>query len=467
MINKTFKIIHNKFLRFFNFFFFLRYLLAIFLITITLFVSIPKFFNHEKKKDIIKDYLDNHYNLELKNFNTIKFNIFPLPNLSIKKSNLKTKDESIVFEVKNFQIFLKFDNIYSYENLKPKKIIFNEINTNLEVNQTKEILKYFDNLQHNFYIKSLNLNLIKDDKILLGLKDIYFSNYGFNKYKIDGQIFGKKFKAALNKDSKNLNFKILNTGIKAKFKFDKQNYPNFILGTSQISFPKNHLKFDFKLYEDRLEIIKSNLRNKDLSISFSTLVKLDPFFDVYTKMKIHQLNKEFLNHLDLKNIVGYKEIIKKLNSTNTLSYTAKKYSNNLIKDFYLEFNLAHGRLVFANNILISGGNTKCNGESLLVTEYPRLNFVCSFNLKDIKKIKKEFSIPKNIKLDPLDLNIEGSLNILNNKINFKKITNSKGYVANEEDIQYFKETFEKILFNKSFLKIFETLKVKEFILEVV
>ena len=110
---------------------------------------------------------------------------------------------------------------------------------------------------------------------------------------------------------------------------------------------------------------------------------------------------------------------------------------------------------------------KCNGESSLIAEYPRLNFICLLSLKDTKKIKKEFLIPRKINLEPVDLNVEGSINILNKKIFFKKISNSKGYVANEEDIKYFKEVFEKILLDRSFFEIFNTLKIKEFFLTVI
>ena len=38
-----------------------------------------------------------------------------------------------------------------------------------------------------------------------------------------------------------------------------------------------------------------------------------------------------------------------------------------------------------------------------------------------KKIKKEFLIPRKINLEPVDLNVEGSINILSNKIVFKRL----------------------------------------------
>ena len=41
------------------------------------------------------------------------------------------------------------------------------------------------------------------------------------------------------------------------------------------------------------------------------------------------------------------------------------------------------------------------------------------------------------------------------------------YTANEEDLKYFKETFENILLKKDFLNIFKLSEMKKFILEVI
>ena len=115
-------------------------------------------------------------------------------------------------------------------------------------------------------------------------------------------------------------------------------------------------------------------------------------------------------------------------------------------------------------IVIVGGDIRCKGESALIEEYPRLNFDCLFSLKDKKKFFKKFSIKDNFNLDPMDLNIIGSLNLINKKINFQKIKIGKNYMANEEDTKYFKETFENILFDDGFFNMFKMNKIKKFLL---
>ena len=68
--------------------------------------------------------------------------------------------------------------------------------------------------------------------------------------------------------------------------------------------------------------------------------------------------------------------------------------------------------------------------------------------------------------DVLNLDIKGNLNILNKKINLKKITDNKNYEATKEDLNYFKESFENILFDESFVEIFNYKKIKDFLIEI-
>ena len=62
--------------------------------------------------------------------------------------------------------------------------------------------------------------------------------------------------------------------------------------------------------------------------------------------------------------------------------------------------------------------------------------------------------------------VESNLNILSKKINFKKILINENYNASKTDLKYFKDTFENILYDENFFKIFKLKKIKEFILEV-
>ena len=145
----------------------------------------------------------------------------------------------------------------------------------------------------------------------------------------------------------------------------------------------------------------------------------------------------------------------------------KRWHKGLIENHFSEFSLAYGNLVFLNKTYIQGGMINCKGDSLLIDEYPRLNFQCFFDIKDKKKFLKNFIPSKKFSKDALNLDVSGSLNILNKKINFEKINVGNKRIDKEEDILFFKEAFEKILFDDYFFDIFNINKIEKFLLEII
>ena len=71
-----------------------------------------------------------------------------------------------------------------------------------------------------------------------------------------------------------------------------------------------------------------------------------------------------------------------------------------------------------------------------------------------------------MKNDNLEIETKGYLNILSKKINFNKIS-LNGKNSTIEDLKYYKDSFESILFEKNFLDIFDSKKIKSFILEII
>ncbi len=465
MINKIYKRIHSRYLNIFKFFFFLRYVLVIFLIASLLFLFIPKFFDYEKKQQVIKKYLSDNYGLEMISYNNVKFKILPLPNLSFNNVNLSIQNKSINIKSNNINIFLKFKNIYDYKNFEARKILLNKNEITLNTSKTKDLLNYVKELKHKLNITALNLNLKKEGEALIKIKNINFSNYGYKKYQIKGYLFDKEFRAKFTNGTQNLKFKLLNTGIKANFKFNEENLTHAVTGSSKINLLNNILKFDFYFDGDKIKISKSNFRNKKLSFSLDSLINFKPYFLIDTRININEVDKNLTDSLDLDEILKNKKIIKKLNGKININYKNKRFFSYLINNHSSNLDLAHGKLVYSNKTFIEGGEIVCKGESELVSEYPRLTFMCSIDLKDKKKLFKNLSISKKIKKEPINLFIEGSLNLLNRKVNFTNIVIKKDKV-NEEDIKYFKEVFEEILFDEGFFKLFNKNKIKGFIIEI-
>ena len=136
-------------------------------------------------------------------------------------------------------------------------------------------------------------------------------------------------------------------------------------------------------------------------------------------------------------------------------------------DLKIEFNLAYGRLNILKIFSISQSIFNCQGDVNFLDENPIYYFDCSMNSDDKKRLLKKFEVQYKNKDEPIDLEMKGNLNILNNKVNFDLIKVNYNYDATEEDLKFFKETFEKIFFNENVFNIFNLSKIKKFVLEII
>ena len=157
MINKFFKTIHNKYSRFFKFIFFLRYLLAIFVTAITLFLTIPIFFNYEKREDFIKNYLIDNYNFEIRKYENIKYKPFPVPRLELKNVHINLKKSDTNLDVNKFKIYPNILSIYNFNDFKVSKIILYENTANLEISKSSDFIKQLLNQTKKLSINDLEI----------------------------------------------------------------------------------------------------------------------------------------------------------------------------------------------------------------------------------------------------------------------------------------------------------------------
>ena len=298
------------------------------------------------------------------------------------------------------------------------------------------------------------------------MNNVQFSNYGYEKGKISGIIFDKKFKLKNDDKNKNLSFKILKTGIKAKLNFEKIK-DKFISGSSKVIILNNYLKSNFVIQNDKLELLKANFRNDNISLSLNSVINFNPFFDMKSNIEINKLDRKIFDRIEVKKILNNHEILKRFNSQTKINYNKKKKIKHIIHNYLFNIELEHGRLFFLSNIDILGGKIKCSGNSFLLEQYPRLNFKCIVETSESERILKKFLIKKKMNKDLQNLNIIGSINILNNKINFKNIFIGKTYKAKKEELNYFKKVVEEILLDETLLDAFKKNKIKKFLIEII
>ena len=465
MINKIYKIINNKFSRFFKFIFFLRYLFAIFFVAIVLFVSIPQLFDYKKKQNIIISNLSNSYGIDIEKIGSIKFKSFPIPHLQVNNSTANYLSSETKLQVEKLLIFPKLISIYNYDNFEVKKIklLNSSIKTDTEKITTLS-KKIFDSKQ-KIYFKDLKIKVIESNNIIIDLNNVSFSNYGYNRNTIIGEVFNKNFKIKLLDNLRNINFILLDTGISATLNL-LNNETRASSGILKGSILKSNYKIAF-LYDDKsIKISNFFFRDKKLSFDSKGNIKLSPFFKISLESEIKKFDKKILNNIRINKFFEYEKLIKKLNFEKKINYKTKSFRPALVNNLNIESKLAFGRLNISKKLIIAETNFDCSSNINLLEEFPVLDFRCIVNSPDKKKFLKKFDVSYKKKNESFYLDMKGNLNILNNKISFDHARTNNGYNANEEDLKYFKSTFERILFDDSFLNIFDLSKIKKFVLEI-
>jgi hypothetical protein len=466
MINKTYKIIHNKYSFLFKFIFFLRYLFGIFFISGVLFLIIPHLFDLKKKDSVIKDHLSERYGLRLNKYEKITYNSLPVPNLEIQNADVSMEQDILQMNISSLKIYPKLINIYNYKDYEIKKIILNENKILLEDSSLKILIDYIFNLKSKIAFKNLNLKINKKNIHLVNLEKINISNYGYKKNIIIGEVFNKKFKILVSDDHNKVNFKLIKTGITADINFNEIGKDSLLKGVFKSKLLNTNLKFNFDYNDKKLKIYNSYFRSKNLSFNNKSTIVYQPYFYLNSIFDIDDINIKFLKEININKILNAKELIKKINIKNKINFKSKKLSNNLIDNLNLNIDIAYGRLVYSKKILIKENSFTCKGDINLLAENSILYFDCSIISNDKKKFLKEFAINYKNRDEIFELNAKGNINILKNKINFKQITMNQDYKASKEDLRYFKQIFEIILLKNNFLNIFNSKKIREFILEI-
>ena len=465
MINKFYKIINNKYYKFFRFIFFLRYLFGLFLASIVLFLLVPSFFNYEKKSEVLKDYLFKNYDFKISKYEKLEYKFYPFPNFEFKNAVVNLDSSSIELNIKKLKVYPKLINIYNFKNFQFNKIVLKSGNIALEILDFKILIKKILTQKNKLLLDDLKIKINNNTQSLALLENIKFSNFGNSKNTVRGNIFDKEFKVELNDNVNNINFKLIKSGINIDINFNKDNNNNFINGELKSKILNTKLKFNFNYGENKLNIYNSFFRSKNLSFKNNSLITFKPFLDSSAKFEIEDINIKIFNKLKKDKVLISKNILKKINTKIEVNFNEKKYSRSFIDKLNLKFDLAYGRLNYSKIFSFSENIFQCRGNLNLIEEYPLLFFDCSVNSNNKRNILKKFNIYKKKDNKIFNLDVKGNLSILNKKINFKEISLNENYKASNEDLSYFKEKFESILFDEGFLEIFNSKKIKEFILE--
>ena len=425
----------------------------------------PIFFDYDKRLSAIKSHLEENYNLKIVKTESIKFYPFPLAKIELNDVVTSPNSSKVDLVTKKLIIYPKLRTLYNHNNFESKKIKFKKNSISTDFKSLKNLYKYILNIEKKIQIKNLNLFVKDFDNTLFKLNNVSFSNYGYKQNRIEGELFGKELNINVKNNPKKIDFKLLETGVSISFNFSDNNQ-NEKIGNIQGQILKAKIKSDF-IYDQKFIKIKNfYFREKNLSFDSEGNILLNPFLEFYLETQMVHLNNKLFKNINLETVLDFKNIIKKININTYLGFKQKRFSRSIIDKLNMKINLAYGRLNIEKNFVISESEFKCKSDTNLLEEYPVLSFDCSVSSQDKKNLLKKFDIKYKIKNEPLNLDVNGHLNILNNKINFGSIKINQDYIATKDDLSFFKKSFENILFNQNFVNIFNLHKIKNFIDEV-
>jgi hypothetical protein len=438
----------------------------IFLISIFIFFTIPIFFNYDKKAEFIRLHLLENYNFEIRNYEKIKYNIFPVPNLEIINVRINLKSSIKNLSVKKIKIYPNILNIYNYKKFTSRKINLKEINAELQTSDFKFFVRELFQKKNKLSLLNLKIKIIDEKIPVLTLDNIKFANYGYNENLIRGRVFEKNFKIEIDDNFKYIKFKLPNSGIGADVNFKKNQKGDLKLGVLRSKILNTDLKLNFEYDSRSIKIYNAYFRSKNLSLKNNSEIILNPFLDINSNFIIEDLNTQIFTKLEFLKILKFKDLLRKINNKSEITFKTKKFNRNFFDNLNLKMDLAYGRMNYSKKLLIANSIIECKGSINFLDEYPLLFFDCFLKAENKREFLKKFSVKTKKKKETLELKVEGNLNVLSKKVNFKNILMNDNYNASKEDLKYFKDIFETILFDKNFSEIFDLEKIKEFITEI-
>ena len=221
------------------------------------FLLIPNFFDYEKRFVFLKIHVLQNYNFNIEKYEKIDFQALPSPRIKLRNVIINFDKTSSKLEAKNLIIYPKYSSIYNNKNFQSNKLILKDSVLITEILNLKNSFNNFLNQDKKLSINNLNLKIINENEPLIELTKINFTNYGYKKNLIEGDIFKKRFKIVLKDINKNFKIKLLNTGLSADISFDDNEKENSIRGIFKVKILNNNLKFNFDYDNKSLNIYHS------------------------------------------------------------------------------------------------------------------------------------------------------------------------------------------------------------------
>ncbi len=418
---------------------------------LSLYFTIPTFYNYENFDKEIQKKVSKDFKLNLKNISSVTYLILPTPHFLIEEcdiyflNDLKEK----ILKTKNLKINVFSKNLHKKENIELKNIHLKKADLDL---QFIDIKNFYNHLKYNIskpiYINKSNLFFRDQNKEIILISKIKNFEYFFDfqskskKLNVLGNLFGSNFKFNWQKNFSNpyittSDIKFYNPNLNISNKFNKEN-ENFTKAETRFRFLRNSLDLNYKFNRNSIELID----DKSKIINHSKLIgniKLDPFFFdlnlILSGIRIETvLNNLFLNLYKTNKSTN-------LNFNGNLKINLNEINNRLFENFVININFLEERINLNGSSLNLKKIGKINFSDPSIYEKNQKLFIKSkikFDVDDQEQLYRRFLIPRQNRINlnkvyfEVEYNIDdgnyflSSINFnenKNNQIIFQKIKN--------------------------------------------
>ena len=381
--------------------------LIILVFLLSLYFTIPTFYNYENFDKEIQKKVSKDFKLNLKNISSVTYLMLPTPHFLIEECDIHFSNDpkKKILTVKHLKINVFSKNLHKKENIELKNIHLNKVDLDL---QFIDIKNFYNHLKYNIskpiYINNSNLFFRDQNKEIILISKIKNFEYFFDfqnkskKLNILGNIFGSNFKFNWDKSFSNpyitiSDIKFYNPNLNISNKFNKEN-ENFTKAETRFRFLRNSLDLNYKFNRDSIELID----DKSKIINHSKLIgniKLDPFFFdlnlILSGIRIETiLNNLFLNLYQTNQSTN-------LNFNGNLKINLNEINNRLFENLIININFLEERISLNESSLNLKKIGKINFSDPSIYEKNQKIFIKSkinFDVDNQQELYRRFMIPR-------------------------------------------------------------------------
>ena len=418
---------------------------------LSLYFTIPTFYNYENFDKEIQKKVSKDFKLNLKNISSVTYLMLPTPHFLIEECDIHFSNDpkEKILKAKHLKINVFSKNLHKKENIELKSIHLKKVDLDL---QFIDIKNFYNHLKYNIskpiYINKSNLFFRDKNKEIILISKIKNFEYFFDfqrkskKLNVSGNLFGSNFKFNWEKNFSNpyittSDIKFYNPNLNISNKFNKEN-ENFTKAETRLSFLRNSLDLNYKFNRDSIELID----DKSKIINHSKLIgniKLDPFFFdldlILSEIRVQAvLDSIFLNLYKTNQSTN-------LNFNGNLKINLNGINNRLFENLIININFLKEKISLNESSLNLTKIGKINFSDPSIYEKNQKLFIKSkikFDVDDQEQLYRKFLIPRQNRINlnkvyfEVEYNIDdgnyflSSINFnenKNNQIIFQKIKN--------------------------------------------